>query len=309
MEFLRDVLTKFRVNKISLQTTFGYEYNFPIWVQNLANMLNVPYEMMLHDYWTVCPRLRLVQTTTYCNEPPVEVCNECIKSYGSGVGQVDVHEWRLMYHKLLRGASKVMAPSHDLAHRLKSRYFKDIHIEVIPHETDLQIEQYKASIPYSEGDVLKIAVIGSISPDKGSLIIRDMAKHCADKNLPIKFLVFGNLIDNSAVLRMIPQTDNLRIFNSYEEDMLPDLLKVNPCHISFFGALWPETYSYTLSHAFKAGLYPVAFDIGAIAERIRERNFGTVIPFSMKDDIPLLVTCLQEIAKDKEGRHDFNGMV
>ena len=35
-------------------------------------------------------------------------------------------------------------------------------------------------------------------------------------------------------------------------------------------ALWPETYSYTLSIALLAGLPVVAFDIGAIARRIRE---------------------------------------
>ena len=34
-------------------------------------------------------------------------------------------------------------------------------------------------------------------------------------------------------------------------------------------SVWPETYSYTLSIALQAGLPVAAFDIGAIARRIR----------------------------------------
>ena len=34
------------------------------------------------------------------------------------------------------------------------------------------------------------------------------------------------------------------------------LLARERCHLSFFPSVWPETYCYTLSQAFFAGLYP-----------------------------------------------------
>ncbi len=302
MEFLRNMFSGFRIDRISLQTTFGYDYNFPIWVSNLAKVLDIPYEIMLHDYWTICPRLRLVDKVSYCGEPAVHVCNQCVIDNGSGLGQMDVGDWRKMYHILLAGASRIMAPSHDLADRIK-RHYSNLDIEVIPHEPDLQVGSYLGHADYINGTELRIAVIGSVSPDKGSLVVRDCAAYCLENKLPVKFIVFGNLVDNSAMLRMIPPTQNLSIQGAYEEQDIKTLLELNKCHLSFFPALWPETWSYTLSHALKAGLWPVAFDIGAIAERIRQHSFGTVLPFEYSKDPANTMEAIIGLAKDRSVRN------
>ncbi len=171
-------------------------------------------------------------------------------------------------------------------------------IEVVPHEPNLEIRTYNASLPYVEGATLKIACIGSISPDKGSLVIRDCAKYCEDNKLPVQFLVFGNLIDNRLGIQLIEQTEYLRIFNSYQELELRAMLELNKCHLYFMSSLWPESHSYVLSHAFRAGLWPVCLDIGAPAERIREKGFGTVLPYEKHTDIPYLIEAFQRIAKE-----------
>ena len=49
----------------------------------------------------------------------------------------------------------------------------------------------------------------------------------------------------------------------------------------FFPAVWPETYSYTLTAALRSGLPIVAFDLGAIAERLRAHQVGTVLPLEL----------------------------
>jgi O-antigen biosynthesis protein len=293
---LRDIFKKFNIQHISVQTTFGYDVNFPIWIENLAKLLEIDYSIMLHDYLTVCPRLRLVQNVTYCGEPDVSDCNKCVMNYGSAFGQVEMKDYRKMYHHFLRGASKVQAPSKDVSERLLG-YFNDVSIEVSPHEKDIVIGSWKGSMPYKEGDVLKIAVIGSLSPDKGSLLVRDCAKYCEDNKLPIQFLVFGNLLDNTSGFKLIEQTNYLRIFNAYEEQNLQSMLELNKCHLFFQPALWPETYSYVLSHAFKAGLWPICFDIGAQAERIKAINFGTVLPYEKYDDVFYLINSFQSIVR------------
>jgi hypothetical protein len=45
--------------------------------------------------------------------------------------------------------------------------------------------------------------------------------------------------------------------------------------------LWPETWSYTLSQLWQAGLDVVAFDIGAPAERIRAMRRGSLLPLGL----------------------------
>jgi glycosyltransferase involved in cell wall biosynthesis len=58
--------------------------------------------------------------------------------------------------------------------------------------------------------------------------------------------------------------------------------------------VWPETFSYTLSEAWRLGLYPVALDIGAPAERIREIRAGTIVPFTQnpRDIVTALINVL-----------------
>lgn len=306
IEFLKQFFSGARVTKISVQTTFGYDYNMPTWIMNLAKHMNIPYEVMLHDYWTVCPRLRMIQTTSYCGGPDVDACNQCIIDYGSGLGQVDVRDWRNLYNRFLEGASRVMAPSNDLAYRIKDHITdwktdplgSNFKIDVIPHETDIKIGEFPGTKKWDGKDELRVAVIGNVTPDKGSLIVRDCAQYCLDNNIPIKFVVFGSLIDNSAILKMIPPTNNLTILGQYEEIDLKTLLNLNACHLSFFPALWPETYSYTLSASFKGGLFPVAFDIGAIAERIKTYKFGKVVPFELHTDPAKIVQTLLDTAKE-----------
>ena len=42
-------------------------------------------------------------------------------------------------------------------------------------------------------------------------------------------------------------------------------------------AIWPETFSYTLSEAWKAGIPVIGTELGAIGERIRETGAGWVL--------------------------------
>jgi glycosyltransferase involved in cell wall biosynthesis len=78
----------------------------------------------------------------------------------------------------------------------------------------------------------------------------------------------------------------------YADVELPALLALSRCHLSFFPSVWPETYCYTLSQAFFAGLYPVAFDLGALAHRIRAAGWGRVIPFALSTDPAKVVEAL-----------------
>lgn len=291
--YLSRLLAKFKVKKISVQSTIGYDYNFPTWIMNLCKLMDINYEIMLHDYYPICPRVKLTSEDFYCGEPDIHSCNECIISKGSWIGQVEVSKWRDLYSDFLCGASKLMAPSYDTINRYKKYFDLDIHYE--PHESDIAIEDF-GKLPYNDGDEIKVAVIGYMSPEKGSYIVRDCAKYCEENNINMKFIVFGSLFDTKAgFIQPFESTSKLQILGNYEESKLYELISNNKCHISFFPAQWPETYSYTLSHAFRAGLLPVAFDIGAISERIKERNYGHLIPFSDRKNIDMVVNSLMKV--------------
>ncbi len=75
---------------------------------------------------------------------------------------------------------------------------------------------------------------------------------------------------------------NVVITGPYEEAGVQGLLRSHGCDFAWFPAVWPETYSFTLSTAYAAGLYPVAFNLGAIAgEGFVEADWGALLPFNL----------------------------
>jgi len=76
----------------------------------------------------------------------------------------------------------------------------------------------------------------------------------------------------------------VRVTGKYQEHEALDSLKGLKPHLVWLPSLWPETYSYTLSVALRAGLPVVAFDLGAIATRLRSLNRTELLmPLSLAD--------------------------
>jgi glycosyltransferase involved in cell wall biosynthesis len=73
---------------------------------------------------------------------------------------------------------------------------------------------------------------------------------------------------------------NVRLTGRYVESELDAILARERLDVIFFPAVWPETYSYTLTAALRSGLPIAAFDLGAIPERLRQLGIGTIIPFA-----------------------------
>lgn len=91
---------------------------------------------------------------------------------------------------------------------------------------------------------------------------------------------------------------SVEITGRYVREDLPRLLGRFDPHVVFFPAVWPETYSFTLSEVWAAGYAAVSFDIGAIAERIRETGAGVVLAFQPDAEtlLPRLMMARDEVA-------------
>jgi hypothetical protein len=100
-----------------------------------------------------------------------------------------------------------------------------------------------------------------------------LALDCLKRGLPVKYYVIGATPDPRLLMEL-----DVEVFGQYDEGEVHELIDQVAPHVAIFPGVLPETYSYTLSIAFEAGVWPVAYDLGAIAERIREAGFGTLIP-------------------------------
>lgn len=245
-------------------------------IKELSQELQVAYDYTAHDYLSICPRFTLYQdgTGSYCGEPDIKGCNACLATYGSEYGKyVDMKAWREKYADFFSAARRVFTPDDDVTNRLK-RYFPAAKIETRPHEepnAPLEILGTKRE----SGEPLRVAILGAIAPHKGASIIFQCAEQALLQNQNIHFTVIGYTSED---WRRKPLS-NMTITGAYTNDELHRWLKEGKFHLAFFPAIWPETYSYTLSIALRYGIHPVSFDLGAIARRIKASNFGTVLGY------------------------------
>jgi GT2 family glycosyltransferase len=281
-EIIND-LKELGVWRIHYHQTLG----FPKTVWELPEALGVPYDFTAHDFMPMCPRINLIdETGGFCGDAQYDAqkCNRCIEINGfdEGVDLVEkyaefggsVPNWRHNYQQLLQGAEHIFAPSRSTA-AIYNKHFnlKNVLIKQHPEQSFTIPVQTKI---LTENTQISVAVIGAIGQHKGYNLLLACAKNALKQGLPLKFVVIGFTSNDKA----FDSLHNVTITGAYNSLALDDLITKHQCSLALFLSVWPETFCYTLTEAWRNGLYPVAFDMGAIAERINTIGYGELIPYS-----------------------------
>ena len=238
--------------------------------------LPIPYDVFVHDYSWFCPRVTLIDGSgRYCGEPPVSVCQSCVRRNGSNLGEaISVPALIARSAIWLRGARHVIAPSADTATRMQ-QHFAALDVDVKPHAPFIE----SAPLPprVDPRKVARVALIGAIGVHKGYEVLLDCARDARARKLPIEFVVIGYTSDDAPLLA----TGKVFITGRYSDGEAPHLLRREQPDIAWLPSVWPETWCYTLDYALSAGLPVLAFDLGAIAERLRAAGTGTFVPLGL----------------------------
>jgi FkbM family methyltransferase len=248
------------------------------WLQAIAQSGLVAVDYTIHDYSPICPRINLIDASdVYCGEPIEAQCNQCIAASGSEYGMTAIGPFRRRYERMLSTVRHVFVPDLDVKNRIE-RYFPELDIVVRPHP-ERPVEGVRLE-PLRVGERLRVVAIGAIGIHKGFHVLLNCAEDARRRALPIDFVVVGYTCNDRRARR-----SGVQVTGPYADDAAAaaELARVNP-HVAFFPAVWPETYSYVLSLALNAGLFPLAFDFGAIARRMREAGDGMLLPLSAMSD-------------------------
>ncbi|PWT96053.1 MAG: glycosyltransferase [Candidatus Melainabacteria bacterium] len=280
------LLKQLNICHIHIHHLAGFGETAPWQMRKIAHELGVSYDFTVHDYTSICPQINLIDDSGhYCGEPPVNICESCVAKNSSPFGNVSVKDWRRQYEDMLANARSVFVPNADVSTRL-AKYFPKVSFSIRTHPEE-SADLSRNPLPQvkrSEHSALRVAVLGAIGPHKGSKILLDCATDALRRKLPLNFVLFG-YANNEVELRQLP---NVTITGPYDDAAIYELLEEHPCHISFFPAVWPETFSYTLSIAMKANLYPVAFEFGAISDRLRTLDWGELLELELMERANLL---------------------
>lgn len=281
-EEIEEAITCFKVLGIThlhVHHLLGFAQRMCDWVALLSEAIGAQYDVTIHDYYYLCPSINLVYDSGYYDsDPTLQQSQEWAQHHPTAAGRTPIWLWRYQHALWLKQARHIFAPSADCAQRME-HHFKDIHVTVRPHP-ETPITTPSLYIHHSQNAPLDVAVIGRLTPHKGADVIVRLAKHAHAHDLPIHFHIFGDAQQPSLFKRL----QKVTLHGAYEEQEIYRLLASHRCHVAFIPSVWPETYTYTLSIALHARLYPVCFDMGAPAERIRASGWGSVLPLSSMQD-------------------------
>ena len=245
-------------------------------VFGLGEELGVPWDFTAHDFYTMCPQISLTdQADRYCGEEGGGECRRC-QPQTPALGGGDIAGWRERHGRLLTTARHVLAPSRDTGRRFL-RMWPAADVRLAPHTdipsaAELPAPQVR---PLAPGAPLRVVVIGGLSRIKGADLLEDVATLAARHGAQIEFHLIGHAYHE---LRKQPRAA-LTVHGPYAEADLPRLLAWLKPDLAWFPALWPETYSYTLSACLLAGLPVIAPNIGAFPERLSGRQWSWVRPW------------------------------
>jgi GT2 family glycosyltransferase/glycosyltransferase involved in cell wall biosynthesis len=280
MKLLANVLQLFGVTRGHIHHVLGFSFS----VENLLALLAIPFDFTVHDYMSICPRVNLfLPRTGYCENPEPSKCNQCImRAPMPPSGQTEILYWRTRFASLINGAKRVICPSRDAMSRVL-QYFPRAAITFVPHEPH---ENFHANVVVSRPAAMRrIAVLGGLSECKGLRLMENLSKEIKKKSLPLRIQIIGHSARPFSEKAYVVETGPYK-----DENLLEVIERMNP-DIILFPALWPETYSYTLSAALRSGRFIVATDIGAFPERLRDNPLAKLVPVKISAaDLAALLT-------------------
>jgi GT2 family glycosyltransferase/glycosyltransferase involved in cell wall biosynthesis len=248
-------------------------------IVKLPQQLCVTHDFTAHDYYSFCPQISLTDhTDRYCGEKGLDQCRQCLKRGPAPNGET-IQVWRARHAPLLNRARYIIAPSIDTAQRL-SNFVPGANLQVVPH-SDI------AAKPPAHGEPvvrppgvdrpLRVVVLGALSKIKGADLLDAVAQLAAKHNAPVEFHLLGYAYRN---LKTLPKA-RLTVHGPYEDKDLHQMLAWLSPDVVWFPALWPETYSYTLSASLESCLPIVAPNIGAFSERLHARPWTWQLDWAM----------------------------
>ncbi|MGQ4275175.1 glycosyltransferase [Terrihabitans sp. B22-R8] len=284
------VLRELGINHVHVQHLAGFSAIATDFFLAVFQTLRLTFDVTLHDYMTVCPRVHLFDGSgLFCGEPPRSFCESCISRDSSPFGRVNVFDWRLRHLRFLESSRNIYVPDQDVADRM-GRYFPKLRFLVRPH-AEPRISRHITRAKEGHGTTREVLLLGTLGEHKGLKLILEMARLCQTSGARIHFHLVGSSERNED----LEKTGAVTVHGRYTTDQLEEIVTgINP-DLFFLSSILPETYSFTLSEALRLDVFPVVFDLGAPAKRLKRLGIGHLIPITKILDPSATLKELQDV--------------
>lgn len=234
-----------------------------------AELRNVPIVSTLHDYYTICPSVKMIDYKgELCINKTMHNCQECHQRI-TGVRKTTdyIAIWKNEHERVLRKVAVIITPSES-AKKIICTYYPELREKMIAIPHGVEIMDCKN---YYSSKKLHVAFVGGISKEKGSFVSSELVKKGPSD---IQWYLFGTWGNNE--LSNLEKNNYTKI-GPYERNELPELISKHKIDVICNFPIWPETFCYTLSEAIMCGVPVIATDIGALGERMKEMDCGWLV--------------------------------
>jgi len=276
------ILQAYDIDLVHVNITLSHSFD----LYHVAHKLNIPVVYTVHDYFYICPTFHLVDKNgKFC-----DLCEygkedeECLRGHpyinSKKFNKDELHIWRSEFLKVKDIIKQYVFPSNSCKELFSSFY--NIHSDlcrVIPHGASLT---HKKGGGKTENKELRIGILGTMLKHKGESLYEEILENTNPDRF--KFYHFG---DGEL------KSDKLINVGAYNRSSLYDLLSNNNIDVILLLSTWPETFSYTLSETFIAGIPPIVTNLGALAERVEKYSSGWIVDYESPEEICNLLERLE----------------
>jgi len=219
--------------------------------------------LSVHDFSLFCRRPHLIEQPMqrFCfYSTDLDRCARCLGSTPSSQST-----YRASRHALLTAATHVIFPSQFLLDQHRALFSLPLlNASVIAPG----VRPFTA--PRSSSPRNAIAYVGALKIHKGAHLLPDLIRDDEEWH------IFGG--GDEELLRPLRARRNVHIHGYYRDGQLPALLARHRVGLVVLPSIWPETFGLVLSEAWLAVASVAAFDLGAIADRIRNAHGRLLTP-------------------------------
>ncbi len=240
---------------------------------DVAKSLGIPVAYSLHDFYTLCPSLNLLdQNMQYCKGRCSDSVGDCTWSLWSNMPLPPlksrfVHQWRAAFDEFMDKCDVLITTAQSAADLIEEIYpTQKGKLRVIPHGRNFNALQRVARRP-GNGEKIRVLVPGNISATKGSFLLKEMIK--LDTQGQFEFHFLGDTA---------PEVKEVGIHHGkYDRSDFAFKVDAIQPHVGVVLSIWPETYCHTLTEMWACGIPVFGINLGAVGDRIQASGAGWLL--------------------------------
>jgi glycosyltransferase involved in cell wall biosynthesis len=261
--------------------------------------------LAIHDFAAFCPRPHLLESLPppapprFCHySRDAARCARCLGRDVAGAGLPPGFQEgrRELARQLLAGAAAIVYPSSFLA-RTHDELFGgagSAAAQVIaPAGSPARL---RARAPTPPRPPRHIAWVGAVKPHKGTLVFEAAVRRLAAGGRRPRLSAYGG--GDAEILARWRRLPGLRVRGYYRAGTLPALLRRDGVDLALLLSVVPESYGLALDECAAAAVPVVAFDHGALAERIAAAGSGLLLAAAVVDEPQAAGSALASLLAD-----------